>query len=45
MHDWDGVVEKCYVCDKIMLSAVFRAHGRDCWHLSDESDADKWGME
>jgi len=44
-QEWDGVFEKCYVCDKWMLEAVFQAHTRNCWHMSDEeSDADKWGM-
>ena len=46
--EWDGVIEKCFVCDKIMLEAVFKKHSRDCWHLSDdeleiEADSDKWG--
>jgi hypothetical protein len=50
MHEWDGVVEKCFVCNKIMLEAVFRDHGRDCWHADagdeggDESEPHKWGM-
>ena len=47
-QEWEGVIEKCFVCDKWMLEAVFQAHSWDCWHLSDEepeSDADKWGME
>jgi hypothetical protein len=44
MDEWDGVIEKCFVCDKIMLEAVFKDHSRNCWHLSDdESKADKWG--
>jgi hypothetical protein len=43
-QEWNGVLEKCYVCDKWMLEAVFRAHGRKCWHMSDEeSEPDKWG--
>lgn len=45
-HEWDGVVEKCFVCNKVMLEAIFHVHTRDCWHLSeDESDVDRWGME
>ena len=43
-HEWAGVVERCYICDKTMLGAVFRAHSRDCWHMSDdESEPDEWG--
>jgi len=48
MQEWDGVLETCYVCDKVLLEAVFKAHSRDCWHMSDsdeESEPDKWGME
>ena len=46
--EWDGVIEKCFVCDKVMLEAVFKKHSRDCWHLSEdeieiEADSDKWG--
>jgi hypothetical protein len=48
-QEWDGVLEKCYVCDKWMLEAVFQHHSRDCWHtISDEeteSEPDRWGME
>ena len=49
-QEWDGVLEKCYVCDKWMLEAVFHHHSRDCcqWHISDEepeSEPDRWGME
>lgn len=47
MQEWDGVVGKCFVCDKIMLEAVLEAHGRDCWHAhasASELDADKWGQ-
>ena len=50
-QEWDGVFEKCFVCEKWMLEAVFRTHIEGCWHLtlseedSDESEADKWGME
>ena len=45
MDEWDGLVEKCYVCNQFMLEAVFKAHSRDCWHtISDEeSEPDKWG--
>ena len=44
-HEWDGVVEQCFVCRKFMLGAIFKDHSRDCWNLSeDESDVDKWGM-
>ena len=45
--EWDGVIERCYVCDKIMLEAVFKDHSRDCWHLSDddESEPDQWGKQ
>ena len=48
MDEWDGVVEKCYVCSKFMLEAVFKAHSQDCWHMSDsdeESQVDEWGKE
>ena len=36
------------MCDKYMLEAVFKAHNRVCWHMSDEEseleDApDEWG--
>jgi hypothetical protein len=46
--EWEGVVEKCYVCSKTMLEAVFQAHSRDCWHVSVsddelENEPDKWG--
>ena len=47
VKEWDGLFEKCYVCDKYMLEAVFQAHSRDCWYMSDEepeSDTDEWGM-
>jgi hypothetical protein len=41
VHEWDGLVEKCFICDKIMLEAVFQVHTRECRHLSeDESDID-----
>lgn len=44
-HEWDGVLEKCFVCDKWMLEAIFRTHS-DCWLMSDEeSEPDNWGME
>lgn len=44
-HEWDGLVKKCFVCDKIMLEAVFQVHSRECWHLSeDKSEVDEWGM-
>jgi hypothetical protein len=44
-HEWEGVVEKCSVCDKVMLEAVFRPHSRDCWHISDEeSEVDRWAV-
>ena len=46
-QEWDGVLEKCYVCDKWMLEAVFQHHSGDCWHISDEepeSEPDQWGM-
>jgi hypothetical protein len=43
--EWDGLVEKCYVCNKIMLEAFFKLHSRECWHLSEEeSEVDKWGI-
>jgi hypothetical protein len=44
-EEWDGVVERCYVCNKFMLEAVFQGHTRDCWHVSDDSDdvPDEWG--
>lgn len=46
MDEWDGVIEQCYVCNKFMLEAVFEAHFRSCWHMSDEeSGADEWGKE
>lgn len=46
MDEWDGLVEKCYVCNKYMLEAVFRAHSRDCWHMSEEeSEVDEWGKQ
>jgi hypothetical protein len=47
-YEWDGVIEKCLVCDKIMLEAVFKDHRRECWHVSDdepESESDEWGMQ
>ena len=45
-HEWDGVVEKCFMCNKTMLGAVLQAHSRDCWHVSDdESEVDKLGMQ
>ena len=48
MDEWEGVVEKCFLCNKFMLEAVFRAHllRGNCWYLSDEepeSEADEWG--
>ena len=46
--EWDGVIEKCFVCDKWMLEAVFKTHSRDCWDVSEseeENDPDQWGME
>ena len=44
MDEWDGILEKCYVCNKFLLEAVFKAHSRDCWHVSDEeSEPDEWG--
>lgn len=48
INEWDGLFEKCYICKKFMLEAVFKAHSRDCWHMSDEEsevDADKWGEQ
>ena len=47
-QEWDGVLEKCYVCDKWMLEAVFQHHSQDCWYISDEEpeiEPDRWGME
>ena len=45
-HEWDGVVEKCFVCNKTMLEAVLQAHSRDCWHISDvESEVDDSNSE
>lgn len=41
-QEWNGVLKKCYVCDKWMLEAFFQAHGLDCWH-DEESEPDKWG--
>ena len=46
--EWDGVVEKCYLCNEFMLEAVFKDHSWSCWHMSDEepeSGADEWGRE
>lgn len=46
VDEWDGVVEKCYVCNQIMLESVFKDHSRDCWNVSDEeSQVDEWGKE
>lgn len=46
MDEWDGVVEKCYVCNKFMLEAVFKEHSQSCWYISDEeSEMDEWGKE
>ena len=47
-REWDGVLKKCFVCDKWMLEAVFKTHSRDCWDVSEseeENDPDQWGME
>ena len=44
--EWDGVVEKCYVCNKFMLEAVFKAHCQDFWNVSDEeSQLNEWRKE
>ena len=46
MDEWDGVVEKCYLCNKFMLEAVFKEHVQSCWYISDEeSEIDEWGKE
>ena len=46
MDEWDGVLEKCYLCNKVMLEAVFQAHSRDCGDMSvEESRVDEWGKE
>ena len=46
MDEWDGVVEKCYLCNKFMLEAVYADHGWSCWYMSDEeSEVDEWGKE
>lgn len=50
MDEWNGLVEKCYVCKKFMLEAVFKAHNRDCWfdvRVPDdvETEVDEWGKE
>ena len=45
-QEWDGVLEKCDVCEKWMLEAIFQHHNWDCWHISDEdleSEPDRWG--
>jgi hypothetical protein len=31
MNEWEGLFEKCYMCKKFMLEAVYKAHIRDCW--------------
>jgi hypothetical protein len=46
MSEWEGLFEKCYICKKFMLEAVYKAHSRDCWGVSDEeSEVDEWGKE
>lgn len=46
MDEWDGLVEKCYVCNKYMLEAVFQVHSRECWLMSEEeSEVDEWGKQ
>ena len=46
MEEWDGLVEKCYLCNKYMLEAIFQAHSQDCWLMSEEeSEVDEWGKQ